>query len=681
MAVQPGQIVSFQNYLSPTPSTAVQASRIDASLSDNTFNTASSASDCNIFPVNKTINATNYIYDGQTTLFVNSINQSTNTSQGQYFDPSSPNPSQGWSYNFNAYNPLNASFAYSSMLSDKIVFQNTSNNSAPVFYNLDLTNNSNPNTTKDRGCFFSLTSNPYTNYHPLGSPPTNPINAPTIRNINPFYNTTSDNYLFVSNFFIPQLNEVLVCEVIFSISNSSSTNVSNTSGVLNYPTVSCIIKNKIISQDVLANLDNGDLLNPKIKTYTAGPMSVSYTPNGEQFDPTVFSFSTNNNIPLVIAPGYQKVYMVATCIYVPPYQNEDDGQFYGQFVRGQYSKGQFTSPSGYSVKNGVINVNPNTGLEQLEPESSNATNFGHFCIGVAYSTDNLKYSASLQSGIQAEILVKNTWRSPVSLYNTYKSYSVTDMATRQVIVLFGTGVNGGAFLVTNTGTPISLINNYAVTSLRNFMSIMRAIINTYDGSTSIVDYFINPNVIQVINTDSNYSIQPLIMQPILDNSIVNPSTVLTCPGMNYFLLHSKNSANLTIDPTEQNIFSENISSNDNVTYMGQPGSMLCSIGNLKYGTNEIKTLTSNDLTVFGNAIYLGAKSINNQSYYCVLLLPETLLNINQAKPVTSLNIFSTLTSPFYIMSSVNAGTQFTTKDGSASKITISSSTTALITST
>ena len=66
--------------------------------------------------------------------------------------------------------------------------------------------------------------------------------------------------------------------------------------------------------------------------------------------------------------------------------------------------------------------------------------------------------------------------------------------------------------------------------------------------------------------------------------------------MNYLLLNSKNSANLIIDPSEQNVFSENITLNDSNTYMGQPGSMLCSIGNLKYGTNEIKTLTNSPIT-------------------------------------------------------------------------------------
>ena len=254
------------------------------------------------------------------------------------------------------------------------------------------------------------------------------------------------------------------------------------------------------------------------------------------------------------------------------------------------------------------------------------------------------------------------------------------MATRQVIVLFGAGINGGAFLVTNTGTPISLINNYAVTSLRNFMSIMRAIINTYDGSVSIVDYFTNSNVIQSINMDTNYNIQPLIMQPLLDGSIVNPPSVLTCPGMNYFLLHGKNSASLSIEPSEQNVFSQEISlNNNNVSYMGQPGSMLCSLGNFKYGTSEIKTLTTKNLNVFGDAIYLGTKSFNNQPYFCVLILPETLFNINQPLPVPNVSIFSTSTSLFYVMSNTN-GTQFTNKDGSILKVVITTSNNALITS-
>ena len=137
------------------------------------------------------------------------------------------------------------------------------------------------------------------------------------------------------------------------------------------------------------DLNETTINNPKIKKYTAGPMPVSYTQNGEQFNPTSFSFNTNNNIPLIIAPGYQKVYMAATCMYVPPYQ--ENGTYYGQYVRGQYE----TSPTGYSIKDGVITVNSTTGLVRLPAESTNVTQYGHFCIGVAYSADYLKYSSYL----------------------------------------------------------------------------------------------------------------------------------------------------------------------------------------------------------------------------------------------------------------------------------------------
>ena len=171
-----------------------------------------------------------------------------------------------------------------------------------------------------------------------------------------------------------------------------------------------------------------------------------------------------------------------------------------------------------------------------------------------------------------------------------------------------------------------------------------------------------------------------MMQPLLDGSIVNPPSVLTCPGMNYFLLHGKNSASLSIEPSEQNVFSQEISlNNNNVSYMGQPGSMLCSLGNFKYGTSEIKTLTTKNLNVFGDAIYLGTKSFNNQPYFCVLILPETLFNINQPLPVPNVSIFSTSTSLFYVMSNTN-GTQFTNKDGSILKVVITTSNNALITS-
>lgn len=201
---------------------------------------------------------------------------------------------------------------------------------------------------------------------------------------------------------------------------------------------------------------------------------------------------------------------------------------------------------------------------------------------------------------------------------------------------------------------------------------MRAIINTYDGSVPIVEYFINPSVIQTINTGTNYSIQVLIMQPLLDGSIVNPPTVLSCPGMNYFLLNSKNSANFSLDPYEQSVFSQEFSLNGSVPYLGQSGSVLCSLGNCKYGASDIKTLSTDNLSVFANALYLGQRVINNQNYYCVALLPESQFNPHQTIPVTSLNVYSTFTSIIYIMSSITSGSQFTSATSISSKSTTSS---------
>ena len=59
-----------------------------------------------------------------------------------------------------------------------------------------------------------------------------------------------------------------------------------------------------------------------------------------------------------------------------------------------------------------------TGVNQLTNLSdNNKTNFGHFVVGVSYSSDYQKYSPN--TNIQAEVLIKNIWRSPISIYNSY----------------------------------------------------------------------------------------------------------------------------------------------------------------------------------------------------------------------------------------------------------------------
>ena len=90
------------------------------------------------------------------------------------------------------------------------------------------------------------------------------------------------------------------------------------------------------------------------------------------------------------------------------------------------------------------------------------------------------------------------------------------------------------------------------------MQIMKSILNSYDGTYSIVDYFINPSVISTVNATYNYNIQVVAVQPLLDGSITNPPTVANCPNLTYMFLNSKNSVNLSIDPTNQSVFNENV---------------------------------------------------------------------------------------------------------------------------
>ena len=669
------QRISNSNFLS-TPVTSINGYTVDNS-SINTNTTPSATTDVNIFPVNKFIKPVNVTYDGQTLLYVNSANSNQSTSQGQYFDATTSSPPGGWSYNFQSYNMYNGSVSYSSLISTQTsLYQNITNSTGSnIFYSLDLTNNNNPVATPKpyNALFFSLTANPYTNYFPVGTP-----NLPTITNINPSYNGVSDNYIFVSNYYIPQLNEILVCEVVFSITNSGSANVNSSTSTFAYPSISCIVTNRVITQEQYNDLNETSINNPKIKKYTAGPMPISFINNGETFDPSKFSYSSTSNIPLVIANGFTKVYMSLTCMYVPPYLS--GGIHYGQFVLGQ--SGQTSTTGAYYIDaNGNIVVNSEN-LSKLTATVSNQTNYGHFCLGVAYSTEYPKYSSYLSNGIQAEVLIKNIWRSPISLYNTYSSYSVTDMATKQFVVLFGKSANGGTFLVTNTGTPFTSIDNYAVTSLKNFMSIMRAVINEYNGSNSIVDYFINPSLIQQLNNTGLYSIQPLILQPLnTEGSITNTDLVSQCPGMNFFFLNSKNSGNLIIDPNEQNVFSSNIifSTTTSSFYLGIPNSVLSTTGNIKYGNTQINSLVTRNRTCFGNSLFLGQQIVNNISYYVLILLPEALFNLNGNVGTTNLSLYSTLTSEFYLSTSMaNTYNQFISASNSVSANNVSATTTSTV---
>jgi hypothetical protein len=380
---------------------------------------------------------------------------------------------------------------------------------------------------------------------------------------------------------------------------------------------------------------------------------------GSTWDSRNTSSSILNNVPIVIAPGYTKLYATLPIAYIPA-------------ISG--GSGYYLNTTGYTITGSpaMPAFNFITGLTALVPAATSITN-GHFVIGVAFSTSVNTYTN--YSSITAEVLIRNIWKSPIAIYNAYNQFSVNDMATKQVVLLFGRNVTGGTFIVLNTGTPLSVISSYAVTSLRNFVSIMRAIINLFDGSVSIVDYFINPSTIAQVNQMGSYNINVLILQPLMDGAIQNPPTVSNCPGMWYIMLNSKNSFNMAVDPSEQLVFGQQIGYN----YFSLPNSLLCATGNCMYMGTGLNMLADDQRDLFGNSLSLGLNIINSNSYYILIVLPEAQFypTINTAM-VNSLTIYSTPNSLFYVMVTPNSGSQFS--PGSTSTVTASTKSTTNSTS-
>jgi hypothetical protein len=644
----------------------------NANFKQNTLNTANNVStqsttaqktaittDVDITPVGNTINPSNYVYDGQTILLINStINPNANVIKAQYFDPVAgeipPSSFSGsivpnltnWNYDLVNTSYLNGAFSSSALLQESTYLYN---NLQPISnalgqYNIDIENGNEQTSSgaSDNTMFFSLTSQPYVCYQ--GNFYTTPGNS----NVNPQYSANnSDNFLFTSNYYVQQKNEILIIQLVYTVSNTNSLNVQNTTASSTIPNVSVIVYNKVISKDALASLSSGSPLDgPKTKVYTAGPIPLQVTQPGQPFDPTKSNYSVNNNVPIVIAPGYTKQYATLPLIYIAPYYDQTSGNYYAQYLNDNSS----SSPGiGYYIENNLIKINTTNTTVTTEECS-----YGYFCVAVSFSTDYATYQPGWN--IKAEILIRNIWRAPNAIYRSYSAFSTNDMATKQVVLLFGKTFNGGTFLVTNTGTPLSLIDSYAVTSLRNFMAIMSAIYATYDGSVALVDYFINPNVVQNLNSTAlNFNVNVLTLQPLLDGSIVNPPTVLTCPNMWYLLIKSPNSVNISVDPTNQPIFGQNIGA----SYFGLTNSVLCRPGDIKYFNTDIDMLAVANGTLFGNTIYAGINTINNQLFYTLIILPESLFSGSaQTIGSNSLSIYSSVNTIYYIITSPNTSAQF-----------------------
>jgi hypothetical protein len=619
--------------------------------------TSTAPADCNIYPVGSTITPQDVIYHDQTILMVNStVNQNSNTVQAQYFDPVSgapcPNPwgsSSGfWNYDLQSCSYLNGTMATSSLISDDLTLYSNMQpilNSGTGLHNIDITNYTTNSPIVPpllaSNLFFSLTSNPY--YTKNGN--TVPA-SPTASNVSPGYTSTfnSYNFLFVSNYYVAQKNEIIIVELLFTVSNTDATNY-NYSGN-GSPALSVIVKNKILTTQALGSLSTDSTDLSKVKTYTAGPIPLQFSLPNTTWSSKNFYYSIQNNIPLIIAPGYTKLYATLPLAYVPA---------------GPGGIGYYMNQTCYTISGtpAVPTFNITNGSSTPTPSFSSIAapsggiNYGHFIVGVAYSIDYNNYKN--YSNITAEVLIKNIWRSPIAIYNTYSSFSVADMATKQVVLLFGKNTTGGTFLVLNTGTPVASVTSYAVTSLRNFISIMRAVVNLFNGSVSLVDYFVNLSTVNQVNNMGSYNIDVVIPQPLMDGAIQNPPTINECPGMWYMMLNSKNSFNIAVDPSEQNIFGQQIGFN----YLGIPNSILASTGNLVYMQSSLNILSDDQGDLFGNSLSLGLNMINSQAYYILIILPEALFKpqINTAMQ-NVLTLYSTPNTEFYLMLNQNSGSQF-----------------------
>ena len=668
---------------------------VNSTQSASSSNSSSTAqADANIYPVGNTIAPNDVVYHGQTVLMVNStINQNSNTVTAQYFDPVSGTPGAtpfaGWGFDYTGGSYLSGTMASSALLPSSVnddslsLFSNMQPtgalNGGTGKHNIDITNGTTLGTSYSTsptiypGLFFSLTSQPYYTYkgYVTGSQNTNTQITPTSTNVSPGFTGgyNSYNFLFTSSYYVQQKNEIILVELLFTVSNSDATNYSAQSSQ-GSPTLSVIIKNKILTQNALASLSTDSTDMTKVRVYTAGPVPLQYMLSGSTWNSQNFYYSLQNNVPIIIAPGYTKLYATLPVAYVPAassgngyYMNQVVNTSSGYTIQGTSTSSTPTTPN-FNITNAVST--PTSSFVSV----SGGINFGHFVVGVAYSNDYNNYQN--YTTISAEVLIRNIWNSPIAIYNNYNQFSVNDMATKQVVLLFGKNLTGGTFLVLNTGTPLAAVVNYAVTSLRNFISIMRAIINLFDGSTSIVDYFINPTTIAQVNQSGSYNINVLVLQPLMDGAISNPPSVLNCPGMWYLMLNSKNSFNFVVDPSEQSVFGQQIGFN----YLGIQNSILCSTGNCAYMQSSLNML-ADDLQgdLFGNSLSLGLNVINSQSYYILIILPEAQFNphINTAMPNT-LTVYSTPNTLFYVMVTANSGSQFAPSSGNYVALTTKSTT-------
>ena len=630
--------------------------------SSNSGNTTQS--DFNIFPVGKSIDASTCVYDGQTIVMVNSsVSQSANTIKGQYFDPMMTN---GWNFDMGAQSFLNGVFSESALMSENtssyLNLQPTSPSSLGK-YTIDITNGLSDGSGASTE-FFSLTSQPYAC---VAGSFTNGTGIPTYNNVNPNYsNTGTDSFLFTSNYYFQQKNEILMVQLIFTVQNTGSLNATGTSTTL--PRVTVLVINKVVTQDGLSNISQGFEHGHKTKTYTSTPYTMDYqSSSGSSFDATQSYNYVKNTLPIVFAPGFVSLYATLPLSYVPPVLTSS--VWYGQYVN--------TTGNGFNIISGEPTFNTTTGLTAI----NRSVTYGHFVVAISYNQDGYSNSYVPNSSIYAEYMIRNIWRSPIAIFNSYEGASVNDMVSKKVILLFGTTANGGMFLVMNTGTPISIITGYAVTTLNNFMQMLRALKTNYNGQTSYMSYLTDQNVINQINSGGYFTIVPIQINKITEGTITNPSAVKESPGMYYMLLNSLNSANFVVDVSEQTVLNKSIG----IEYLNMGSNcVLMTTGVCRYNSSLLKMEVIQTGDLLGNSYFMGvrkgATGTTTGNYFVQVILPETLFN---GKPVqmgpNQMGVFSNVNSPFYIKLNGSAATQFSPDSNlSGNRLTMSVSNTQVV---
>ena len=660
------QVLSGQIQL-PRSNNNTQTTILTTTQTTTQAATSQQVSSVNISPVSNTIDPSSYVYDGQTTLFINStVNQNNNSVRLKYFDPVSgyPNlsstmmtPNNGftnWNFDLTPINYLNGCVTSSNLLGEQTSMYD--NFQAPYstpnhlgMYSVDITNFNQQNDVSGDSSgtlFFSLTAQPYLSYQGVMYNAPGEQGTPTQANIVPSYTTLgTDTFLFTSQYWTQTNNEILLIYMVFSVANTGSTYYDGSnplSSTTPAPVVTVNIYNKVISKEMLASMGTGNSC-PKPKVYSSGIINLKYLQTGQSFSSNTPSYFLFNNIPAVLADGFAKQFATFGLFYIPP----GSGTYASKCQYLQAGNNGGLTGGGFTIQNYLptANITIGSGIQSL----SSSTQYGHFVVSVSFSYNASQYSPG--TSFVAQVLIKNIWRSPIAIYSSYSGYSVNDLTNKQVVLLFGRTPNGASFLVTNTGTPLVQITNYGITSLGNFMIVMKTLLTSFNNTYSLADYFTNTTLINIINNTFGINILPVTLQPVLEGTMINPPTVLNCPNMWYMFINSKNSVNLSVDPTHQRVFNS-----DSSLYFGLPASTLCDTGLCRYFNSELLMIsTDNNETYFGNSLYLGLNLVNGQTYYMLLILPEALFN---GMPLSTTNnnmsIYSSVNTIFYFM--VNAST-------------------------